>query len=80
MLIELGRQEVTIKSSFLYLAICDESPQKSGITETYGGIDQGGIDFCSINRNIERSHVDCTKDEYTISITNLIAVLVAVLL
>lgn len=41
-LIELGRQEVTIKGSFLYLAICGESPQKSGTSVTYGGIDRGG--------------------------------------
>jgi len=42
MLIELGRQEVTIKSPFLYLAICGESPQKLGISQTYGEIDQEG--------------------------------------
>lgn len=71
-LIELGRQEVTIKSPFLYLAICDESPQKSGISVTYDGIDQGGIDSCSINRNIKRSYVDCTRDEYIFSFSQRI--------
>lgn len=71
MLIELGRQEVTIKSPFLYLAICDESPQKSGISVTYDGIDLGGIDSCSINRNIKRSYVLIAQE------TNLFLVLVS---
>jgi len=62
-LIELG-QQVTIKSPFLYLAICGESLQKSVFRRHTAGLIREGIDFCSINRNIKRSYFDCTKGEY----------------
>jgi len=74
MLIELGRQEVTIKSPFLYLAICGESPQSWVFRRHTAGLIKRGIDFCSINCNIKRSYMSIAqKDEYVVLVTNLVA-------